>query len=174
MDRLKPGGATPRHVYLAGAIEYAPDNGRQWRAEISRFLREQLNLEVFDPCERETAVMNEEERAGFRQWKSDDRARFLPVIRRIIDADLDNLLHHTDFVICLWDEHVMGGAGTAGELTLAYRAGIPVYLVTPLPLSRVSSWVLGCATQVFRDFDELRAYLAEMTGREPCADCGGY
>ena len=83
MDGLIGGGPTEKHVYLAGAIEYAPDDGRGWRKEIGAFLRNDLGLAVFDPCEREMAVMNAEEKAGFRRWKSEDRPRFLPVIRRI-------------------------------------------------------------------------------------------
>jgi hypothetical protein len=156
---VPPGG---KHVYLAGAIEYAPDGGKAWRREIARFLEQELGMAVFDPCVNEVALLSVEEKHRFREWKRDDRARFLPVIRRIIDNDIGQLLERTRMVICYWDEHVTKGAGTAGELTLAYLHGIPVYLVLGIPADRLSSWAAGCATEVFATFDELRARLAQL------------
>ena len=162
MARLSPGAnGACRHVYLAGAIEYAPDGGRAWRREMAEFVRRELGLPVFDPCVNEVELLSEEEKRGFRVWKRGDRARFLPVIRRIIDYDIDQLLNHTAFIICLWDEHVTRGAGTAGEVTLAYRHGIPVFLVRTVDPSALSSWAAGCATEVFGGFDELKRHLVE-------------
>ena len=148
-----------KHVYLAGAIEYAPDSGRGWRREIGAFLREELGLPVFDPCVNEVSLLSEEENASFRHWKRNDRERFLPVIRRIIDYDIGQLLEHTRFIVCLWDEHVSRGAGTAGELTLAYLHRIPVYLVCAVPPENLSSWAAGCATEVVSNFEELKTIL---------------
>ena len=150
-----------KHVYLAGAIEFAPDGGKAWRRDMAGFISGQLGLPVFDPCHNEVAIMSEEEKTGFRKWKESDRPRFLQVVRRIINHDLDNVLNHTEFIVCYWDRHVAGGAGTAGELTLAYRHGIPVYLVLGMPLARVSSWAAGCATEIFVSFDDLKRYLVE-------------
>jgi hypothetical protein len=63
-------------------------------------------------------------------------------------------------VICFFDEAASRGAGTQGELTLAHRAGVPVYLVLGVPIERVSGWILGCATEVFFDFEQLKSFLA--------------
>lgn len=154
-ENTTPGG----HVYLAGAIEYAPDNGKRWRQEVSQFIELEIGLSVFNPCINEQDLLSREEKCGFRDWKCSDRRRFLPVIRRIIDHDLSQLLNQTRFVVCLWDEHVTKGAGTAGELTAAYMHGIPVYLVCAIPLHSVSSWILGCASEVFETMDDLRVFL---------------
>ena len=43
--------------------------------------------------------------------------------------------------------------------------GLPVYLVTKLPVGQVSGWILGCASQVFSSFEELREYLAKKRSR---------
>jgi nucleoside 2-deoxyribosyltransferase len=153
-----------KHVYLAGAIEFAPDGGKGWRTDIARFLQAELGLSVFDPCVNEVALLTEDEKDNFREWKRTDRQRFLPVIRRIIDHDLDNVLHHTLFIVCLWDEHAMRGTGTAGELTVAYRHGIPVYMVLGMSANAVSSWAAGCATEVFSDFEELKRFLRAAAG----------
>ena len=128
---------------------------------MAEFVRRELALPVFDPCVNEVELLTEEEKRQFRVWKREDRGRFLPVIRRIIDYDIDQLLNHTAFIICLWDEHVTRGAGTAGELTLAYRQGIPVFLVRTVDPAALSSWAAGCATEEFAGFDELKRHLME-------------
>ncbi len=148
-----------RSIYLAGAIEFAPDGGKAWRSRIEKFLVEKLGLRVFNPCINEVALLSPEEKQNFRHWKDNDRQRFLPVIRRIIDHDLDNILNNTQFIVCYWDEHALLGAGTAGELTLAWRHKIPVYLVAAMEPAKISSWVAGCATEVFSNLDELETYL---------------
>jgi hypothetical protein len=48
---------------------------------------------------------------------------------------------------------------------VAYRRGVPVYLVTQLPAEQVSGWILGCASQVFSSFEELQEYLAKKRSR---------
>lgn len=148
-------------VYLAGAIEYAHDGGRAWRREIGAFLREELKLDVFDPCTNEMDLLTPEEKERFRRWKTEDPERFMATVRKIIDRDLQTLLRETSFIVCYWDEHVMRGAGTAGELTVAYWNGIPVYVVLGIPREQVSSWALGCATKVFDSWDALKDFLRQ-------------
>jgi hypothetical protein len=59
----------------------------------------------------------------------------------------------------LWDEYVIQGGGTHGELTLAYQHKLPVYLVLGMPLEKVSSWIVGCTTEIFSNFEEMKQYL---------------
>ena len=167
MSRPAPDTIPSKQVYLAGAIEYAPDGGKVWRREMETFLRNELHLSVFNPCINEVALLSPEENSNFRDWKQSDRERFLPVIRRIIDHDLANVVNHTEFIVCYWDEYVSMGAGTAGELTAAYMHGVPVYLVLGIPRVRLSSWAAGCATHIFEDFDELKRFLLGRHLSEP-------
>lgn len=146
-------------AYLAGAIEAAPDGGTGWRAEITRFLNSQLNWDVFDPSLNEQDFLTDEEKSSFREWKSTDINRFMPVIKKIIDRDIHQLLHECDAIICLWDEHVVQGGGTHGELTLAYNHQMPVYFVLGMPIEKVPSWIIGCTTEVFSEFEELKQFL---------------
>lgn len=154
--------------YLAGAIEYAPDLGRAWRREMTAFLRA-LGHEVYDPVDDELKSLTEEERRSFRGWKKTDLARYRVALRKIIDFDLDVVEHQSDAVIALWDEYAARGAGTQGELTLAWRRGKPVFLVTAMPPAEVSGWILGCATEVFASFEELRARLEKDLGQKRAA-----
>lgn len=148
-------------AYLCGAIEYSPDHGKAWRAEIAPFLQS-LGHEIYDPAQDEKKDLTEEETRDFRKWKSTDLPRFQETIRKIIQYDLDWIEHRCDYIIAYWDEYAGRGAGSQGELTIAHRRGIPVYMVTAVPVTEVSGWILGCASEVFSSFDELRMFLAEQ------------
>jgi hypothetical protein len=146
-------------IYLCGAIEYSPDHGKAWRAEVTRFLHE-LGHEVYDPALDEKKDLTDHEVREFRGWKQTDLPRFQETIRKVIQYDLDWVEERCDAVVAYWDEHAGKGAGPQGELTVAYRRGLPVYLVTTQPIAEVSGWILGCASQVFSSFDGLSEFLA--------------
>lgn len=150
-------------AYLSGAIEYAPDLGKSWRAQITPFLQA-LGHEVYDPAQDEKKNLSDEEVREFRKWKGSDLGRFQGTIRKIIAWDLDWIEKKSDYVVCYWDEAAGRGAGTQGELTLAHRAGVPVYLVLGMPVEKVSGWILGCATEVFGSVEELCDRLAARYG----------
>ena len=146
-------------AYLAGAIENAPDGGRYWREEISHFLQQELEHAVFNPCLEENHLLTAEEFRKFRQWKTSDLARFREVVHRIIRNDITNLLERVDYIVCLWDQHVLNGGGTQGELTMAFWNQVPVYMVTSIPLAEISSWIIGCTSEIFQDFNALQVFL---------------
>jgi hypothetical protein len=148
-------------VYLSGAIEYSPDHGKSWRTDVTPFLRS-LGHDVYDPAEDQKKNLSAAERREFRGWKHSDLPRFQQTIRKIIAYDLDWIEQRTDYIVAYWDEHASRGAGSQAELTLAHRQGIPVYLVTELPVSHISGWILGCASEVFSSFEALKQFL---TGR---------
>ena len=154
------------HVYLAGAMEHAPDLGAAWRNEISQFLTSELGHRVFNPCVEQTHVLTPEERRFFRTWKGTDLNRFRATVRKVIEKDLNTLLHEIDYIICLWDEFVANGGGTQGEITMAYFNRIPVYMVSTIPMASVSSWILGCTTELFTNFEELKEFLREEFSRQ--------
>jgi nucleoside 2-deoxyribosyltransferase len=155
---------TPR-VYLSGAIEHASDRGTGWRRELASFLEQELGHEAYDPAADEKKDLTEEELAGFRLWKLEDPPRFREVVRKIIAWDLDRIQERTDYVVAFWDDSSGRGGGTAAEITLAYRLGKPVYLVLGMPRDAASGWILAAATEVFQDFDSLRAFLLAKFGR---------
>ncbi len=146
-------------IYLSGAIEHAPDHGRHWRAALTPFL-EGLGHEVYDPAADAKKNLDAVEVEHFREWKRTDLGRFQVTMRKIIAYDLDIIEQRTDAIICYWDEHCSQGAGTQGELTVAHRLGLPVYLVTALPAEKISGWILGCSTQIFPSVDALQAHFA--------------
>jgi nucleoside 2-deoxyribosyltransferase len=144
--------------YLAGSIEYSPDLGKGWRAEITPLLRS-LGHDVYDPAQDEVKNLTETEMREFRAWKKTDLPRFQQTIRKIIAYDLDLIRHQCDAIVCYWDSHAGRGAGTQGELTFAHHLGIPVYLICAMPTDEVSGWLLGCATEVFTDFEGFHRFI---------------
>ena len=144
--------------YLAGSIEYSPDLGKAWRAQITPLLKS-LGHSVYDPAEDEKKNLTETEMREFRLWKTSDLPRFQRTVRKIIAYDLDMIEQKCDAIVCYWDRHAGRGAGTQGELTFAYRLGIPVYLICGMPVGEISGWLLGCATEVFVDFDGFREFM---------------
>ncbi len=157
-------------AYLCGPIEFASDGGKLWRRKLAPFLGDELGHRVYDPAEDEKKNLTEEEAAHFREWKTTDVERFRRVVRKIIQFDLDIIENKADYLICHWDEAAAAAGTTSGgtpaELTAAYRSGIPVYLVTPLPAEQLSGWMLACADQVFASIEELKRFLLERYGGE--------
>jgi len=146
-------------IYLSGAIEYAPDRGKTWRAAVARELRA-LGHEVYDPAEDETKNLTADEVKNFRRWKREDLPRFQRTVRKIIAWDMEYIERRADCVVAYWDEFAARGAGSQAELTAAHRRGIPVYVVPAMPTHEISGWILGCASRLFGSFAELSAFFA--------------
>ena len=153
-------------AYLCGPIEFAVDGGKLWRRKLAPYLRDQFGHRVYDPAEDERKNLTDEEVAHFREWRTSDVERFRRVVRKIIQFDLDLIEHKADYLICYLQEAAgNAGGGTAAELTMAYRCGIPVYLVTELPEEQISGWMMACADVVFHSLEDLKKFLHERYGK---------
>ncbi len=146
-------------VYLAGAIEKAPDGGKKWRREETTFIHQNLGWKTFDPTLEEAQYFSEDDWGKYRSYKQDNFPKYVEMVRTMIDRDIAQLLGETDIVICKWDEFAQQGGGTAGELTMAYFYKIPVYMVASNGENDVPGWILACATHIFEDFEELNEQL---------------
>ena len=153
-------------AFLCGAMEYAPDGGREWRERMRVWLLDKLNHRVYDPTLEAHRLLNDEELQNLSGWKTSDLERYRKALRIVINHDLDVMASQADYVVCFWDEAAARGGGTQAELTAAYRKGIPVYFVTAMPVEQISGWVLACTDKVFPSFDELKAFLAATYGKD--------
>ncbi|MEE2877091.1 MAG: hypothetical protein VX822_04880 [Candidatus Neomarinimicrobiota bacterium] len=151
-------------AYLSGGMENAPELGRAWREELTTWLSDALGHSVFNPVEVQHKVLTDDEFDNFRDWRFDERDRFKTTVRKFIEGDLHAIETEIDYIICFWDSSVLKGGGTHGEVTTAYRLGIPVYLVIDIPFEDVSSWILGCSTREFDNFHSLKLFLLEKYG----------
>ena len=151
-------------AFLCGGMEFSPDGGREWRERARRWIDENLHHQVFDPTVEARLILSAEELENFQSWKTTDIERYRGVMRFIIRHDLEVMAEQTDYVVCYWDAAAARGGGSHSELTMAHHQGIPVYLVTEMPVEEISGWVLGCADKIFPDFDELQSFLAATYG----------
>jgi len=141
-------------------MEYAKGHGAGWRSSLSTWLTQELGHTVFDP----TVVSEKFLRrfypgTNFFALKVQDLKRFRQILQRIVRLDLKEISARSDYVVCLWDQAARRGAGTKGEITLAYYLRKPVYIVTRQSPTRIPGWVIGCSTQIFRSMPELKRYL---------------
>jgi hypothetical protein len=146
-------------AFLCGGIEYAPEAGRAWRSRLRAWLEENLNHPVYDSALEARRVLGEREWAKLGTLKATDLDRFRQVMHMLISRDLDVIANRADYVVCHWDEAAVQGGESSALLTAAYRKGIPVYLVTEIPIEQIGGWVVGCTAKILPSFDELKSYL---------------
>jgi len=151
-------------AYLSGGMEHAVNEGEDWRNKITEWLRKNLGHSVIDPVKISRQLVDETQSHDYRLWKNSDREKYKAFIRQLIRQDLDGVINKADYVICLWDEGVVKGGGTHGEVTIAYHYNIPVYLVNTLPFDELSGWIFSCCTEVFPDFINMKKRVLELYG----------
>ena len=140
-------------------MEYAKNDGADWREEITLWLIKNLNHSVIDPVVESKKLIKNYKETEFRSWKQTDPKKYIDIIRIAIKKDLDAVVNKADYIICLWDENVFKGAGTHSEVTFAYYHNKPIYLVNKLPINDLSGWVMSCATEIVNDFESLKVLL---------------
>ncbi len=150
-----------QHIYLSGGMEYAKDEGRDWRQELETWLRRQLSCDVFNPNSKSEAFFLQHfPGINIRALKETNVVQYAAIVSRLVEIDCKEIAERSDLVICYWDDSAQRGAGTKGELTIAKHFGKPVYMVTSVPHKDIPGWVLGCTTFIFDSFDELKKFLS--------------
>ena len=148
-------------AYLAGAIQGSDDGGAGWRKQFAEALR-QLKIDYIDPVDEDIKAYGNARIA--HAIIDTDPSSILKVqeeIRPRIDRDIAAVLD-CDFVVAYYDKAVSRGAGTQGEITLAYAAMRPAYILCgkDTKVSEIPFWIIGCATEIFTDPKDLLHYIA--------------
>ena len=146
-------------AYLSGAMEYAQNEGADWRIVMKDWLKEHLSHEVIDPVMESNKLVVHYDAKDYRDWKNTNPGKFKEFFRLLIQQDLRAVMGQSDYLIVLWDRGVLKGGGTHGEVTMAYWVDKPIFLVNTLPEEDLSAWIPSCATETFASFDELKAVL---------------
>jgi len=146
-------------AYLSGAMEYEPDEGKSWRAEIELWLDQELGHTVFNPVSETEKLVGQTAASDYRKWKQTNIERYRNFIRQFVDQDIDAVINKCDYLICQWNEAARRGGGTHGEMTMAHYHGKPVYMVCEIPLENVSGWILACASQIFTSMEDLKTHI---------------
>ena len=141
-------------------MEYARGEGRGWRSRMEKWLNLKLGHTVFNPnVVSRKYLATRIPGKNFRLLKSRDIAAYTRIARGIVNLDSKEIAYRSDYLICFWDRSAQQGAGTKGEVTVAKFFRKPVYLVTKQKPQDIPGWVLGCTTNMFGSFAELKAYL---------------
>ena len=146
-------------AYLSGPIENAHNDGADWRNDITQWLKQNLNHQVFNPVTETKSITKELNTDDFRLMKTTNPEEYKKIIRKIIQVDLDAVVQGSDYLIVNWDKSVFKGGGTHGEITMAYWFKKPVYMVNTLPIEDVSSWIFSCTDFMCSSFDDLKTEL---------------
>jgi len=158
-------------VYLAGRMDPNDPMDAKWRKDLTPFL-ENLGFEVLDPYffepDQLAGLKAGRLPKGYKHWTELRDAsephlveRFLRYMRRIIKFDIKTVKNDADYLIVRWSEGCKSGAGTHAEITIAFDIGKPVYVVEE---AKMPSWARACAEKVFKNFDELRAFMTDEFG----------
>jgi hypothetical protein len=147
-------------VYLSGGMEYAKNEGVDWRSDLDAWIKRNLKHSVFNPnVESDKYLRNIMTTNEFRRSKESDIKTYTKIVKHFVGQDSNEIALRSDYVICLWDASAQRGAGTKGELTIARYFKKPVYMVTRISKTKIPGWVLGCVKEFFPSFDKLKAYL---------------
>ncbi|HIA95096.1 MAG TPA: hypothetical protein EYO16_07445 [Candidatus Marinimicrobia bacterium] len=146
-------------AYLSGGMENAQNEGADWRTEITVWLKNNLDHEVIDPVLESEKLVIQNDAKDYRDWKTTNPGKFKEFIRLLINQDLRAVIGKADYLIVLWDESILYGGGTHGEVTMAYWVDRPVFLINKLPEEKLSAWISSCATETFGSIDGLKEAL---------------
>ena len=149
-------------AYLSGPIENAENDGASWRQDITLWLKDNLNHEVFNPVLETKNIIGHLTPSIFRSMKKTEPIEYKNIIREIIKLDLEALINDSDYLIVKWDKSVLKGGGTHGEVTMAYWIKKPIFIVNSLPIDDMSSWIFSCSDFIFNDFKSLKKKLTQL------------
>jgi len=153
-------------AYLSGAMENAQGEGADWRNGITVWLMDNLNHSVIDPVIETAKLVKKQKSQNYRSWKTADPNKFREFVRLAVDNDLNSVVNKSDYLICLWNNDVISGGGTHGEVTMAYYYNKPIYLINQLKDMELSGWIMACATEIFTDFDSMQKRLLDIYGKK--------
>tara|TARA_X000001036_G_scaffold306138_1_gene284947 strand:- start:291 stop:782 length:492 start_codon:yes stop_codon:yes gene_type:complete len=149
-------------AYLSGPIENAENDGASWRQDITLWLKKNLNHKVFNPVIETKRIIGHRDASDFRSMKKTDPIKYKKIIREIIKLDLEAVINGSDYLIVKWDESVLKGGGTHGEITMAYWIKKPIFIVNSLSIDDMSSWIFSCSDFIFDDFKSLKKKLMQL------------
>jgi hypothetical protein len=141
-------------------MEYARNEGVDWRSTMEKWIVRELGHSVFNPnSESKRYLKKKLPKVSLRELKFTDMDKFQSIVRGIVKLDSEEIAKRSDYIICYWDRSAQRGAGTKGELTVARFFNKPVYMVSNIQRTNIPGWILGCTSQMFESFKDLKDFL---------------
>ncbi len=138
-----------KYIYLAGAIEHAPDDGRNWRRSVQTFLEEK-GFKVINPVTDEIkALQASDVPKDWTSFKKTDIPQYQRIMKQIITFDMDVVRTKASAIIVKWNTYTQMGAGTMAELTDAFLQNIPIIMIHDIPLVDIPGWIIGTVDKFY-------------------------
>jgi len=163
---MKKGILDEALTYLAGSIDYAPDDGVGWREKIKAGIKSRnINLSILDPTKKFGNLKSEskeEKELHFslkEQKKYDELTMYM---KKIVRQDLRQI-DFCDFLIAKIDVSIHS-CGTYHEIILADNQHKPVLLIVEGGKNNCPSWLFGILDHnlMFNSEIELLNFLNEV------------
>ena len=149
-------------AYLSGGMEYAKNEGGDWRKELNTWLKKDFDHSVFNPSAKSKEFLAKLKLQNrFRLMKETNIEDYISIVKKFVDIDSKEIATRSDYVVCYWDRSAQQGAGTKGELTLARYFNKPIFMITSISKKEIPGWVLGCVDHFFTSFDEFKIFFVK-------------
>ena len=90
----------------------------QWLEKRIKFwLKSELGHSSIDPVIESAKIGEKNNAHDYREWKIKNPEKYADFIRLCVLNDIDIVVNRADYLICLWDQNVIKGAGTHAEIT---------------------------------------------------------
>lgn len=166
-DRLKG-----MRCYLAGPMEFATNNGADWRQRITPFL-EELGITVIDPCKtvHKDGMTEPELLEKIKKARAvNDYNELVKVGKPVRALDL-RMVDISDFLIVNVDQNIPM-CGTWEEIFTANRQKKPILIRWVGGKGSASIWMFGTLPHhyIFNSFDDLQDYIMGINNGDIAAD----
>lgn len=150
-------------AYLSGGMENVQNEDADLPSDMTNWLKGNLGHDTIDTVIESKKLVLANGAEEYQDCKTTNHGKYKEFIRLLINQELRAVIDKVDYLIVLWDESILYGGGTHGEVTVAYWVDRPIFLVNKLPKEKLSGWISYCSTETFNSFDELKkALLAEF------------
>lgn len=153
-----------QRVYLAGAMDRAPDRGNGWRDNITPFL-EDLGVVVFNPIKKPT-ILGQEDEATHKlklKLKSEENYTELSSLMKTIRSVDLRLVDISDFLIVNLDLDIHP-CGTYEEIFWANRQKKPIIIHMVQGKRNAPDWLFGTIPHqmIFSSWVSIKEYLVHI------------
>ena len=159
--------------YLAGPMDRCPNNGQNWRLEITPFLIE-MGVRVLNPGIKPIDIAKEDDQSKNYKQKLKDFKNYDALstfMKEIRNVDL-RMVDISDFLIVNLDLDIFP-CGTMEEIFLANRQKKPIILHMVQGKENTPDWLFGAIPHqfIFSSWEEILGYLRHINSSSSIDTC---
>lgn len=155
-----------KRCYIGGPIEFDPQ-GYEWRTPLKKFLREELEVQVFDPLEDSKQSVQPDLLAARDRSDYEEMQRIAKIF---VEKDL-GIVDRMDFIIS-HVPHKVPTTGTIHEIVVSVNSKKPTLLVCPQGKNMAGLWYFGVVPHqhIFGCWNDIMEYLREVDSSKHISD----